>query len=838
MPEGDLRTRISVDTEGAAAEFDKLTEKAQQLRIQEAASQEKMVRDLSTMTVEEFDKQIKAEERLLERLRIKQINDADDVRSKLVEQYAQRKEEHERRIRELDTEAIKIRALGDESVEQQEKLRKVIKDRNDEMAKAREDEIKGLQEIAGRTRELHVAAPGGVPGAAPGGLEAAGGAAEMGQFAMMATMMRTGGASMQKALAPLMRILGPVGIAFSLEQVVEKLYKANEELRVIRNNYADIAATMGDLVGVGGLFAGTAQASMIQLQRSFADQFADAFDEKIIPSIAAVIQRSGVPTGALAGLTETAALMGMGAGVAPQTIGGYFARLFFEFRVPLEELAEETALMVEAGHNVRITFEDLSKWTLTLAEQTRVYGFDVADSRRLITEFASEIAEGTVQMSDLVQVQKSMATLNLSASMGIVQFIDQIGNYMSGFPGFPEAVRAVGGDIERGLLIEAIGQGQMPLDVMRHVAHDERLGEAWGKFFDIETGVIREDVGRDIGAELLRGIRGASLEFAEATGGGPAMQDHIMFQILKMFGLDLTGKPIATQNRILQGIEDKTISLRDAMKELETPAAKTVDELVAIGRGLALDRATITGKISTGIKWWWRDAAGDLGLLMRRAFGGELEDVRAQIQRGGGGARAISATGIEVEGGRVLSIAEIAQAGRSGAIAAGDDFKEGLSGFKDLIQHLITEGRIEGVTDIGMTNAIARYFFNIGVAPDIPPYVSRMGIQHERFVPPVVGTPEEQVTGFRREYLEPQRQERIQELTNDIVNALIAGQLGDVSRQRGVQIEMGDIQINLSGYKNIGEVNQAIDDKLDVVKAEVKAAVEEALNKDNMEATQ
>ncbi len=829
-PEGDLKTRISVDTEGAAAEFDKLTEKAQQLRLREAAAQEKMVRDLSTMSVEEFDKQIKAEEQLLERLRIKTINDADDVRSKLVEQYAERKQEHERRIQELDVEAIKIRTMGDESVEQQEKLRKIIKDRNDVMAKAREDEIKGLQDISARTRELHMAVPGEVPGAAPGDVPAGGG------FTMMPGALAGAGGALQKGFAPLLRILGPIGIAFSLEQVVEKLYKANEELRVIRNNYADIAATMGDLFGVGGMFVGEAQVEMMQLQKSFAKRFADAFDEKIIPQLAATIQRAGVAPGELGGLTETAALMGMGAGVNPQAIGQLFARLYREFEIPVNRLAEETALLIDSAHNLRIPFEDLSKWTLTLAEQTRVYGFDVADSRRLVTKFAHELENGTVQMQSLVQAQRAMSDLSISESMGIIQFLDQISGFME-IPGFAEMVRGVGDPIEQMVFLRALGQNQMPVDIMERAKTDPEVAAQWGKGFDVETGKSLFN----ISSELAKAIDKLAVQMGgEMAGGEPGAAFIISGQLRKMFGEDLLGKPFIEQNRLLKGIRDDDIGIKGAV---EKSGKDIVEKFVEQGAGLAEQRATMTGTIATGIKWFWRDTVGDISLMFRSVFGGELEDVQAQITRGGGGARAILGTGLEIEGEEKYTIGEIAQAGRAGAVAAGEDFSEGFVGFNQLIQHLITEGRVEGVDDVKMAHAISRYFFNIGVAPDVLPDPLRMGhlgitSPYRRDIP-VAGTPAEQALAFRGEQLEPREQKQIRDLTSRIMNELSAGRIGDISAKQGVQLEMGGIQINLSGYKNIEEVNKAIKDNMvkfadEVISPEVQRVMQE----NNMESGQ
>ena len=825
MPDAELRTRISLDSTDASGEFDKLTEKAQQLRIREAAAQEKMVRDLSTMSVEEFDKQIKAEERLLDQLRIKQINDADDIRSKLVEQYAERKQEHERRIRELDIEAIKIRATGDESVEQQEKLRKVIKDRNDEMAAARDDEIKGLQDIAARTRELHVVTPAEIPGAIPtpsGGLDVAGG------FTAVMSTVRGAGQKMQMALAPLLRILGPIGIAFSLEQVVEKLYKANEELRVIRNNYADIAATMGDLMGVGGLFVGKAQTEMMQLQRSFADRFADAFDEKIIPQLAATIQRAGVAPGELGGLTESAALMGMGAGINPQTIAQTFVRLYREFEIPANKLAEETALLIDAAQRLRVPFDDLAKWTLTLAEQTRIYGFDISDSRRLVTEFAHELENGTVQMQSLVQAQRAMSNLDVSSSMGIIQFLDQISGFME-TAGFAEMVRGVGGPMEQSVFIRALGQGQMPIDIMEQAKTDPELATKWGKGFDVETGKGLFNISSD----LLKAADKLSVQMGgEMAGGEPGAAFIISGELRKMFGEDLLGKPFAEQNAILEGIRNDDIGVKGAVEKSGTDiVAKLTDQ----GTILAEQRATITGTIATGIKWFWRDAAGDIGLMFRSVFGGELADVRAQVQRGGGGARAILGTGLEIEGEEKYTIGEIAQAGRAGAGAAGKDFAEGFEGFKQFMQHLITEGRVEGVDDVKAAQSLAKYFFNLGVAPTVkhePSGIAGISTSYYQQDIPVTGTPEEQTKAFRSEYLVPKEQAQIQQITKQVMNELSAGRLGDISTKPGVQFEMGGIQINLSGYKNIDEVNKAIKDNIvrftdEVIFPEVQRAMQE-----------
>ncbi len=821
MPDNDLRTRISVDTEGAAAEFDKLTEKAQQLRLVEAAAQEKMVRDLSTMSVEEFDRQIKAEEQLLERLRIKTINDADDVRSKLVEQYAERKQEHESRIHELDVEAIKIRATGDESVEQQDKLRKVIKDRNDEMAKAREDEIKGLQDISARTRELHMAIPAEVPGAIPG---AVGAQAEGGGIAQMAGMIGGAGATMQKAFAPLLRILGPIGIAFSLEQVVEKLHKANEELRVIRNNYADIAATMGDLMGVGGMYIGVAQGEMITLQRDFLLRFADAFDEKMIPALAATIQRAGVAPGELGGLTETAALMGMGAGISPQTIAQTFVRLYREFEIPASKLAEETTLLVDSAHRLRIPFEDLSKWTLTLAEQTRVYGFDVADSRRLVTEFAHELENGTVQLQDLVKVQKSMSQLNLSSAMGITLFLDQIVSAMppGGLGGtLLTSMRGAGDPIEQAGFLQAMLQGQLPTNVLERVLQDERLRSAYGGVFDVRPGEggLLPGMG-NIGAQVMQGISGVAETQAERLGGGPMLQQEIMMQFLKMLNIDLTGMPIKEQNALLEGIKEGTFNMRDMMDKLKSPTEKSASELVKIGEGLAKDRATFTGKISAGMKLFWRDSSESIGLTMARFVGDEMADVQAQMRTRVGAATVGAFAGAVGDEGVPFQMGDVSQVLTEEQVFAGVQTAlqvdigtraQRRSAIMDLLQMLSEQGRIDNVD---FRNIINTLFGRIR---------------------PLSGSLFQPVTDQElSEMISPRG------IANQLIPMITAGQAGDVDRRAsGVQLNVDGLTINLAQFSDIDELKREIKNNMEEFTDNVLVPeIERAIQVNNAESGQ
>jgi len=656
MPDSELRTRVSLDAEDAQRQVESLSDKASDVRLKEVAAQQAMIRELSTLSIDEYDKQIKAQESLLEQLNLKHAAASDEERTRIIAEYDERKRDFDDRLKLLDEEDKNIRAkhaerlaeleqLKQSDVDSAEKRKEIEKEivslteegrtnylkKNELAYESEKDRLETLQQMAARVRETITTGSE---------IETPAGKGTLGTLGSLPGTLNQAGASLQGALSPILRILGPIGIAFSIEQVVEKLFKANAELRVIRNNYTEIAATMGDLVPLGGdMFVGKLTGAMSQLQRSMMLEFKDALDPKIFPTLAGIIYKGGFeePEKTVPDLTRSAILMGAGAGVSPAAIAGLYTQLSREFAFRPEQLEETVALLIKTAQGLKIPFEDLSKWTIGLSEQTRIYGYDLADSRRIVTAFAKELENGTVQIGDLVKVQLSLAGSSTQQQMGLLAFLPEISKQMGKGPGgktFEEMVTAIGDMSEQSQFLRYLLQDMLPIQVREDVRTGPQA-EAYGAAFNLETGEAKQDWRN----QILRAIPEAMHERAGQMGGGGAGTEFMMTEaLIRMIVPALVDLPIRKQNEIWEEIRKGTFKDVD-FEHIKTTAVATseivgstktaADALKEAGRGVLHDRESLAGGVKVGLDLWWQDTAEGFALMMRRAIGTDAKDIAA-----------------------------------------------------------------------------------------------------------------------------------------------------------------------------------------------------------------
>lgn len=808
MPDPELKTIISLDTGQADQQMDQLTVKAQQVRMKEFMEQESLVQELTSLSVEEFDKQIKAQEQLLEQLRLKQENVADEDRQQLVRNFSERRQEHEVRLRELDEEMEKISADHATKVEQLERVKQIKAD-DDASVMQRAETIKTLEtevaEVVDRSRTNYLektkvahaleqdrletlrALSGQAQQEGGGG---AGGGTGIGDVAEVGALGLASARAGAAFLSPALRLLGIGAVALSLEQVVAKLISANEELRVIRSNYADIAASMGDLVGVGGVVFGAAQSALRETQRDIFLEFGTGVDERIFPQLVRTLSRGGFQPEALAGMGRRTLFGGIGAGTDPQSIAQLQVRLFREFRVPMDLLEAETALLIQVSQDLRIPFEDLTKWTITLAEQTRIYGFDVDDSRRIVTAFAKELDEGTVQIQDLVKAQRSLGDLGLSEGGAFVQFLGPISRAAEqlGLSGFERMVQQIGPGEEQARFFQALGQGEVLRTTLETAGPGQR--EAIEQFFDPETLRLRPQFA-NINQTLEEARRVVTLEMARGMGediGGFAIA-AIDLQLRALLGEDVTNLSNRTINALDQN-RDEVIGVREVIGDQTETANEFYDKLIEQGEKRAKLDASLTSAITTAIKSGWRDVAEAIGLSLARLFGDERADVEAQAktiigERVLGAAGIAGGEGLEaaLEGVGTLSADELRKIfGAGGGALRPGEGRRGREIMLDLLKALVASGGVS----LGQrsTRELAEKLFS-GVPEFGPPPPTGLEFLAQRGgidpITSVLGT----------------------------LGRLPRQLIGDVNPDKpGLQVNLGGVEINVTG----GEFEQLRDE--------------------------
>ena len=666
----ELRTRVSLDPNDAAQQMQALQKQAEQMRLAEFAGQEKLIRDLSNLTIEELNKQITAQDRLLAELNLRKEKAGDEDRQRMVQEFNERKKLHEDRLRQLDVESAKlqeqftmkhaelgearsgggstetdeareIRILRIKDIEDEiaaivEKSRKTYIDKTDEAYKMEQDRLDTLKRMLEHEK-------------AKGGDEEGGGLSSiLGGLRGLPDQINKVGSALSGALSPFMRLLGIGGVAFSLEQVVEKLYKANSELREMRANYADIAASMGDLVGGSGMFFSRSQTELMDLQDRLALSLGDSIDKKLVPQIAKSLSTGGFQSNALAALTENTIDLATGSGISPQEIASTFTRLYREFNVGVGQVTDVTNELIQDAHRLRMPFQDLAKWTMTLTEQTRVYGFGIEDSRRVVNRFAEELEKGVVTMGDLVKMQKSMSELGQSQATGIAAFLDRLDFSRMGGDAGRDRIRSVGGIEEQQALIQYMGQGQLP-EKMRETLTAEQK-ELWGQFFNLVTGHVKPEYA-NFGNELSKALVDLGEKLSKDIKAGPAMQEMAFETFMKSFGIDISG-PVEKSNTLLERVEQGLFNIKSSIdKQTEdkkvdenkalTPADITSKETLEVckqGVTLMKDKASATSRVTEGISQWWRDTSESFMLGIGLAFGSDLDKVKAESKTRAGAA--------------------------------------------------------------------------------------------------------------------------------------------------------------------------------------------------------
>jgi len=659
MP-SELRTRISIDADGAAQSVEEqLIRPMDELRAKEMQKSMTMARDLAHMSVDEYQKQIEAQERLLDSLRIKQEDVGREERERIAMEFAERQAVHERKIQMLKEEAKEVTAKHSQNLQELEELKR----QEDEVAQARaaadggsregdidkiaarEQEISQAREVAesriqeGRQRLIEIQreawneesdsnkdrletlrnlAQAGKSTAEGTGVaaQAAGGGAEVAQLWVMA------GSQFKGASKSLLRILGVGGIAFSLGHVVERLVQANEELRAIRANFLDIAASMGDLAP--GVIVGQGTGQLVQLHNEMLRNFGDALDQRIVPTVARALAPGGFSQRDIAGITEEAIFTGVGTGVSPAEIAQVYVKLFRDFEVRQELLNDAVLDLVDAAHEVRVSFQDLTKWTFQLQEQTRIYGYELEDSRRLVTEFARELQSGVLAIGDLVRLQTSLAEANQSQRLALSTYLPQMGGVDAGFR---QDVASFGDPLQQETLLRGIQSGEISTESIRGATGQQR--QILGRYFDLSSGALREQF-EGLNSQLMQGALAISREILGEMGLGAAGGQMVVEVMQSMFGIDL-GRTLATQNEMIRAIEQGRFEeARDGISADKAAEAaqptSTYEEVKKTAEAMLEMNQSMASRVKDGISAFWRDSVDQVAVSFARAFNeGESE---------------------------------------------------------------------------------------------------------------------------------------------------------------------------------------------------------------------
>lgn len=695
----ELRTRIGIDTDQAQQDY------------------ESLVHSLSSMSVEEYEKQAAAQLRVMEQIDSRVKDTTREEREEVARNFALRKQGYDEEMRALKERGDALSqehydslqrlqelkgvrestggVRGEEEIVLEERVNDLVSQRkgiflemNDLEAKAVEDKIATYDELAKKIRDTSG--------------EEGGFGSVLGAGKQASDAINTAGASLQRALGPLFRILGPVGIAFSLEQVVEKLFKANEELRQIRANYADVAASMGDYTaGVGSL--GGAQLELYQ--REIMSRYGDAIDKRMVPQVAAALYPGGFGEESMVGMTDFSLFMGMGSGVNPTEIATTAARLRRTLGISEEQIKSEIALLVDSAHELRIPFQDLAKWTTSLQEQTKLYGFELEDNRRLVGAFAHELDQGVIKLEDLVRVQTTLAGADESRALGVVAFRDQISKYM---PGLNETLSGVGDTREQALYIRSMLQGRLPQETLRGLSDDQRA--LYGRSFDLTTGEATDTGFR---SRLMQAVVQTARGFGAEAGGGALGSTQMMYEFLdSILGTNLSTRPIESSDAILRALEsgipltDETIGRLSGSGptgdgEPSKDAKAIISELTSIGEEITKNRMSLGSGVKSGVDEWWRDSSENIVLSFSRFFGGDMADVAAWRRTPEGqasyGVFARSIPGFSMTDGGPLGYEQLIRGLRASAGVTGGDPGRRRGAMEDLLQLLIGEGRIDGI---------------------------------------------------------------------------------------------------------------------------------------------
>ena len=711
-PPGELRARVELDTTDAPQQMQSMLNNIDQQRQEEFSKSEKMIRDLSEMSVDEYNKQINAQEKLLEDLRLKTEDNSRLERENIARSFSEREELHQTEMRQLDEkhaelerqhivakerlreiENIEIGGGGTEGtaaerliVEQQ--IADVVSDSRENYLQQtqlafnmEEDRIGTIKSL----REQIVSEEGGQ------------GVASWMEVAVgLPRAIEATGNKMKSALGPLAKLLGGAGIAFGLGEVVSKLYKANEELRAIRANYADIAASMGDFIG--GLNSGLATGQFLELESQFMKRFGGSIDPKMLASTAGALAPGGFSPNEMVGLTEQAVFksQAIGSGTSSQDIAGLMVRLHRDFGVPVSKLGDTIASLADDAHKLRIPFQDLAKWTTTLQEQTRIYGYTIADNQKMAAAFSQELYEGTIQLQDLINVQTSLARADTGQAVGMVAFLDQIGSEMGG--DFASQIQGAGSTLDQATLLRAIGQGQMSKGALANMTPEEE--GTYGQFFDTSTGKVKDP---NLAKEIERAALGVAKNLAAQAGLGALGTDELAQKFMEAMGL-ATSKDFATRDIINEAYltgGGRGGAAGGGAGGGAKDGKTTSEQLDYMGAQMLDLNTNFMDRVSGGMKDFWRESSSSIGLLMGRAFGNSWEDVQAQMRTKAGGA-AISAFqaggNLDLQDGKVISELQIREGIRSVMMTGIGSEAQQRSTVKDILQYMQEAGTFEGTS--------------------------------------------------------------------------------------------------------------------------------------------
>lgn len=872
MP-AELRTEIGIDTESALQQMRAFQDKVDDVQAQEALKQKRVTQELANISVEEFEKQISAQERLLDQLHMKEGHLSEEERRRVVDYYKLRRQEHEEMLEELDNEAEYLTDLHTEKKKQLDELRQAEEQMSDERRQREQQLLDDVTELADKSRENYrnktdlvyeaektrleaLQELAGTVAPKPGEEAAGGGlAGVISGIREVPHQIDQVGGRLQRSLSPFMRILGVTGIAFSLEQVIEKLYKANEELRVIRNNYAEIAASMGQFIEAGaGIYVGRADTALMMLQREYALEYADALDKKIVPQIAQILMTTGgmamADPGTIARIVDDVIRIGVTVG-DPNLVAQTGARLYREFGVALDNVTGELALLKKAAEEANVPFADLTRNVLALAEQTRVYGFDIEDSRRVIVEFAHELHQGTVTMQDLIALQKATADIGEQQRLGVVAFMDRIDRLIGplislpGGMGFGEMMRMVGGPVEQQALLNFITQGRiMPYtaETLQGMPEGAPQREVYEMLFDLSTRQLRPEY-RGMGRALEQAMLALVDELAREYGGEDVGRQRLMTeQFYRMLLPFMAGRPMAIEETMREGIigggmgqvlEGKR---EDEHKEVISEGEKALAELRKISEELLTNRRSIAGSVASGMGVFWQDTSESIELMLRRVFGGDISDLEAWERNRRGRAfigvvTDVLGPGRDITAPGQVTPAQVQEVGRLVLQEAGGDRGLAMKFLMDWLQVLVNQGALGPAFGGRDVEAIARALVAeewqpeqdvwFTLFPSMEEYTTKYGAG--------MATPEERFVLVMESI-----QARFRQQIRDDLQGLLRLGIQDIREAPGIQVNVRGIEVTLPFQINDPEaLRSALKNDFDAVVDNIWQQIIDVMNDPN-----
>jgi hypothetical protein len=363
-----------------------------------------------------------------------------------------------------------------------------------------------------------------------------------------------------------------------------------------------------------------ATGQLMDLQRKLDVQSSGTIPEKTVPEVATILSRGGIRGSALVSSTEELIRAAPGAGIDVNTLARFEADLVAKFGLTADTARLQIAGVINDAQQLRIPFDDMSKWLISVQERLRLFGYDVDDSRRIVRAFGEDIHKGNISLGELIATLESTAKLNTGQGVVIASFAKQLSDAIS--PEFVKDMQSLGSSLEQGLFINAIFEGRVTDKALDLAEPAEKA--TLEKYFTGKGDLLDES--------LKLKLRGAMTDIAMSMMGdikGALTQEEMLKEFLKMLGIPVSDVAVTrdVQDRLakLGAGQGDGVKLQDVMTKLVKNGDAIIDE-----------RAKMSDHVYTGLKLFWRDTASDIALTFSRLFGNDADDVKAQMRTSGG----------------------------------------------------------------------------------------------------------------------------------------------------------------------------------------------------------